>query len=89
MTVYPVKYAPSSPELFWNGHDFVVVKGFTAGWFRPGGSVWVRVPKGFTTDLASIPRAFTWLIPKLGRHLVPAVVHDYCYVKRPPLHFLY
>ena len=84
MTNYPVKYAPASPDLRWlasRGH-FVVVKGFTAMWVLPGGSVFVRVPKGFTTDLASIPRAFTWLIPKLGRHVVPAIVHDYCYEKQ-------
>ena len=38
------------------------------------------VPEGFNTDLASIPRIATGLVPKLGHHLQPAVAHDYCYV---------
>lgn len=35
------------------------------------------VPRGFVTDLASIPGFVTWLIPKLGTYNRPAVVHDY------------
>jgi hypothetical protein len=37
----------------------------------------VRVPKGYETDLSSIPRIFTPLIPKNGRHRPAAIVHDY------------
>lgn len=29
-----------------------------------------------TTDLASVPSLFTWLVPKSGRHLPAALVHD-------------
>jgi hypothetical protein len=30
----------------------------------------------FTTDLTSVPRLFTWLVPKSGRHLPAALIHD-------------
>jgi hypothetical protein len=30
----------------------------------------------FTTDLVSVPRIFTWLVPKSGSHLPAALVHD-------------
>ena len=37
----------------------------------------VTVPAGFETDLASIPRIFQSFIPKVARHMLPAIVHDY------------
>ena len=30
----------------------------------------------FTTDLTSVPKLFTWLVPKSGRHLPAALIHD-------------
>ncbi len=30
----------------------------------------------FTTDLTSVPRLFTWLIPRTGVHLPAAILHD-------------
>ena len=39
----------------------------------------ITVPKGFVTDLASVPRVFWTLFPRDGQYLEPAVVHDYCY----------
>lgn len=30
----------------------------------------------FRTDLTSVPRWFTWLVPKSGRHLKAALIHD-------------
>jgi hypothetical protein len=39
----------------------------------------VVVPKGFVTDLASIPRLFWTLLPRDGVYMLPAVVHDYLY----------
>lgn len=40
----------------------------------------LTVMSGFKTDLASIPRIATPIIPKLGHYLQPSIVHDYCYV---------
>lgn len=77
-----IRYAPSAPDLRWQASQgqFLVVKGFTACWVRPGHPVlFVRVPKGFQTDLASIPQAFRWLIPQIGKHLPAAIVHDCLY----------
>lgn len=39
----------------------------------------VSVPKGFTTDFASIPRIFWAVLPRDGRYAYPAVIHDYLY----------
>lgn len=39
----------------------------------------IEVPAGFETDLASIPRAFHWLIPVNGKHRAAAIIHDYLY----------
>lgn len=39
----------------------------------------VRVPVGFVTDLASIPRVFFSLLRPDGEYTYPAIVHDYLY----------
>lgn len=36
----------------------------------------VPVDGTFTTDLVSVPAIFTWLVPKSGKHLPAALVHD-------------
>lgn len=35
------------------------------------------VPAGFDTDLASVPRALVWLVPRYGRYTRSAILHDY------------
>ena len=40
------------------------------------------VPSDFVTDLASIPRIFTWLVPRVGEWNKPAVVHDWIYAHK-------
>ena len=39
----------------------------------------IRVPKGFETDFASVPRAIWWLCPPLGRYGKATVIHDWGY----------
>jgi hypothetical protein len=40
----------------------------------------IRVPAGFVTDLASVPRALWWFaIPSDPRYIVASIVHDYLY----------
>jgi hypothetical protein len=39
----------------------------------------VTVPKGFVTDLTSIPRPFWSIIPRDGDYADAAIVHDYLY----------
>lgn len=37
----------------------------------------IRIPKGFTTDGATVPRLFWFLFPPVDRYFPAAVVHDY------------
>ena len=39
----------------------------------------IRVPKGFRTDYASVPRIFRSIINSYGKHGRAAVVHDWLY----------
>jgi hypothetical protein len=39
----------------------------------------VKVPIGFVTDFASIPRVFWSVLPSDGKYTHPAIVHDYLY----------
>jgi hypothetical protein len=43
----------------------------------------VRVPVGFVTDFASIPRVFWSLLPPDGQYTYPAIIHDYLYWEQP------
>lgn len=43
---------------------------------RALGPLVVPLDLGWETDLASVPAVFTWLVPKSGRHLPAAIVHD-------------
>jgi hypothetical protein len=36
----------------------------------------VVVHRGDATDLASVPTFLTWLVPRYGRHTLPALLHD-------------
>ena len=62
--------------------EFVVLEPFT----YPDGSggTWV-VPAGMETDLASVPLLLTWLVPRYGRHTLPALLHDYLQHSIPPV----
>ena len=39
----------------------------------------ITVPKGFITDLASVPRSFWAIFPPFGRYTPAAVIHDFLY----------
>jgi len=43
----------------------------------------IRVPAGFVTDLASIPRLFWPLLPPQGRYAKAAILHDWLYTQGP------
>lgn len=42
-----------------------------------------RIPAGFKTDFASVPKVLWWILPPHGKHAKAAVVHDWLYVVRP------
>ena len=50
-----------------------------------GGSQRFTVTKGFTTNFASVPRPFWWLIPRTGKYTWAVVLHDatWCDSQRP------
>lgn len=45
----------------------------------PGAENPIRVPRGFVTDFASVPRGLWNLFPPQGKYSAAAVVHDYLY----------
>lgn len=50
--------------------------------YRPliyAGSIQVRVPRGFETDFASVPRTFTNLFPRFAEYGRASVIHDWLY----------
>ena len=52
---------------------------YEVGADEPGGPFEYRVPPldvDFDTDGASVPQLLTWLVPKSGRHLPAAILHD-------------
>ena len=57
---------------------YVLLKDFI--WVHPcGGSL--RVPRGFITDFASVPRGLRWLVNGHEHTRKPAVLHDFLYRK--------
>lgn len=40
------------------------------------GTTRLKVPEEDVTDLASVPRFLTWLVPRYGRHTLAALLHD-------------
>ena len=47
---------------------------------EPGSSIFVEVPEGFITDLASVPRALRWMVPKVGKDSMASILHDRLYL---------
>lgn len=41
--------------------------------------IWFKIPAGFITDFASVPKPLQILISKTGKHGKAAVLHDYLY----------
>ena len=39
----------------------------------------LTIPKGFTTDFASVPKVFWSLIPPIGEANISWIIHDYLY----------
>ena len=49
--------------------------------------IYISVPEGFITDLASIPRLFRSIYSVHGQHTRAAVIHDYLYSQSDPRAF--
>lgn len=60
--------------------EFELDAGYAIFWDDQFGRIQTLVvPKGYITDLSSIPRWARSLIPVIGRQNGPAVIHDYVY----------
>jgi hypothetical protein len=47
-----------------------------------------RIPAGFRTDFASVPRVLAWLVPRIGDSVLPAILHDFLWRILVPLGYL-
>ncbi len=61
-----------------DGRNWKLIKEFSYYVDRKDGEV-IKVPAGFITDFASVPRLFWNIFPPYGRWGKAAVVHDWCY----------
>lgn len=64
---------------FIDGHNWRVTQEFTYAVGTEDSKCFIRVPKGFVTDFASVPRGLWNLFPPTGSYGMAAVVHDYLY----------
>lgn len=62
-----------------DGRNFQLLRSLVYLTEVPGTGGVIRVPKGFVTDFASIPRALWSIFPPQGKYSAAAVVHDYTY----------
>jgi hypothetical protein len=65
--------SPIQPE----GKRWTLVQSFT----YTGNTQSFTVPAQFTTDFASVPRVFTWLLPRYGRWTPAAILHDFLWAE--------
>jgi hypothetical protein len=60
----------------------ISLRHLTGKWWEVTEDYWygdVLIPKGFKTDLASIPRVLWSIFPPFGNYTTPAVIHDHAY----------
>jgi hypothetical protein len=83
MTVAAVRFMSELDTRAAGNGEWVLLSDFQAKVFMADGDEeWITVPKGFVTDLASVPRLplMHWFFG--GRARRSAVLHDYLYVER-------
>jgi len=70
----PLVLSPSD-----NGVDWIMMKEYVYEVGKIGSGDEIKVPEGFITDFASIPRSFWSFLPPWGKYGKAAIVHDYLY----------
>lgn len=70
----PLIVSPMPDGRRWKLHE-----GFTYHIDSKCSENFIRVPTGFITDFASVPRVFQSIIPAWGKYGKAAVIHDYLY----------
>lgn len=69
---------PTPPSVARLG-DGVFVVSTPLGYQLTNTNYKIKVPRGFITDLASIPRPLWWWESPIDRSMAPAIIHDYLY----------
>lgn len=59
--------------------QYIVGEDYSVSIELDGETVFVTVPAGMLTDLASVPRIARGIVGRVGPHLEAAVVHDFLY----------
>ena len=62
-----------------DGKTFTLYEGFEYRLGALENDIIIRVPKGFVTDLGSIPTIASFLVPKLGKYNQSCILHDFLY----------
>jgi hypothetical protein len=62
-----------------DGETFTLYEGFEYRLGSLENDIIISVPKGFVTDLGSIPAIVSLIIPKLGKYNQSCILHDYLY----------
>lgn len=60
---------------YFGGEEWILLSPYSAIWDDGR----IDVPRGFQTDLSSIPRIARSIIPQIGDQNGPSVIHDFCY----------
>ena len=76
---------PLDCRLMKNGKEVMLLKPFRVKLIEryDDGTIEVRtirVPVGFISDLASVPRLFQGIIPRFGKYNMGTVVHDWLFI---------
>jgi len=69
-----LEYIPSKKGKKWKIFEQIDVP-------LSDGSI-LKIPKGFETDLSSVPKFLWGILPPFGNFLLAALVHDYLYVEK-------
>lgn len=74
--IWPTTYIPFHGDGNWM---LAMPVDYTIGSSNLG----IRVPQGFVTDFASVPRFLWSALPPQDQYMLPAVIHDYLYWEQP------
>lgn len=76
----PLRIEDAGPGRFGR-QVFVLLEEFVYEIGATHSGIIIRVPAGFVTDFASVPRFFWRVVPPMGEHGKACVVHDFLYRK--------
>jgi len=62
-----------------NGKDWKLARSFTYHIGSKYSQSYIRVPAGFITDFATIPKCFLWWLPYWAKYQKAPVIHDWLY----------